>query len=184
MTSMTSSGGTRTGNIWRIAVWGVAAGLWLLPLVAMRFTAEVIWTGSDFVVWGTMLGAACGAYELATRVASNTVYRAAAGVAVVTTFLLVWINLAVGVIDAETNPANLMFAGVVAVGVVGSIIGRFRAAGMARALIATALAQLTVALIVLILGWSDETGIIIGVTVMFVTLWLGSAWLFRKAART
>ena len=171
------------GRGWRWAIFGAAAGLWLLPLVAMQFTAEVRWTGADFAVWGAMLGAACGTYDLATRVTRNTAYRAAAGVALTAAFLLVWINLAVGVIGAEDNPANLMFAGVLAIGVAGGAMARFRAAGMARALIATAVAQAAVAAIAVVRGLSDEVNIILGATVLFVTLWLASAWLFHQAAR-
>jgi hypothetical protein len=174
---------TPNGQGWRWAIWGLAACLWLLPLVAMQFTAEVKWTGSDFAVWGAMLGAACGAYELATRITSNTAYRAAAGVALAAAFLLVWINLAVGVIGAENNPANLMFAGVLAVGVGGGAIARFRAAGMARALVATAVAQAGVAVIVMFRGLSEAPNAFVGATVFFVAAWLLSAWLFDRAAR-
>jgi hypothetical protein len=50
-------------------------------------------------------------------------------------------NLAVGVIGTEDDPANLMYVGVLAVGIIGAIIARFRPHGMARTLFATALAQ-------------------------------------------
>ena len=45
-----------------------------------------------------------------------------------------------------------MYVGVLAVGVVGAVIARFRPNGMARALLATALAQALVAVIALIAG--------------------------------
>ena len=61
-------------------------------------------------------------------------------------------NLAVGIIGTEDNPANLMYGGVLAVGIVGAIIARFQPHGMARALVATALAQALVAVIALIAG--------------------------------
>jgi hypothetical protein len=182
MTARTLDGNAPRGNGWRVAVWGAAACLLLLPLVAMQFTAEVTWTGSDFATWGTMLGIACGSYELATRMSRNTAYRAAVAVAVVAAFLLVWINLAVGIIGAENDPANLMFAGVIAVGIIGGAIARFRASGMMRALVAMAVAQAMVAAIVLVRGLSDEPAIILSLTGFFAALWLGSAWLFRKAA--
>jgi hypothetical protein len=44
----------------RIAIWGTAAFLLLLPWVAMQFTTEVNWTLFDFLVIGVMLLAACG----------------------------------------------------------------------------------------------------------------------------
>lgn len=183
MTARTLEGNAPRGNGWRVAVWGAAACLLLLPLVAMQFTAEVKWTGSDFALWGVMLGIACGTYELATRMTRNSAYRAAVAVAVAAAFLLVWIDLAVGIIGAENNPANLMFAGVIAVGIIGGAIARFQAPGMARALVAMAVAQAVVAAIALVRGLADEPGIIFSLTGFFVALWLGSAWLFRKAAR-
>ena len=60
------------GNPWRMAVWGTAALLLLLPLAAMRFTEEVKWTMSDFIVFGAMLLAACGAYEFGARRSGST----------------------------------------------------------------------------------------------------------------
>ncbi len=49
-------------------------------------------------------------------------YRFAVGVALAAAFLLVWMNLAVGLIGSEDNPANLMYFGVLAVGFIGAII--------------------------------------------------------------
>lgn len=88
-------------------------------------------------------------------------------------------NLAVGIIANEENPANLMYGGVLAVGIIGAVFARFQPLGMARALVATALAQTAVAVIALIAGFGD-TLILTG---FFVALWLTSARLFRKAAR-
>ena len=51
-----------------------------------------------------------------------------------------------------------MYGGVLAVGIVGAIIARFQPDGMARALVATALAQMVVAVIALIAGWGSGTG--------------------------
>jgi hypothetical protein len=87
----------------------------------------------------------------------------------------------VGIIGSEENPANLMFAGVLAVGVIGACIARFRSQGMAHALIATALAQALVAVIALIAGLGEPPLWLL--TAFYVALWLTSAGLFRKAAR-
>lgn len=80
----------------------------------------------------------------------DTAYRAAAGIALGTAFLLIWISFAVGVIGTEDNPANLMFGAVLLLGLIGAVAARFQPEGMARALAATALAQGLVALIALI----------------------------------
>jgi hypothetical protein len=150
----------------------------LMPLVAMKFTDEVNWDGSDFAVFGAMLAVAGGTYELAVRMTENSAYRAAVGVAVAAAFLLVWMNLAVGIIGTEDNPLNLMYGGVLAVAIIGAVIARLQPDGMARALVATALTQALAALVAQIAG--HFTWIL---TAFYVALWLTSAWLFRKAAR-
>jgi hypothetical protein len=176
MTGRVEQGGGWRGNRWRIAVWSGLAGLLLPPLVAMQFTREVAWSPFDFAIFGAMLAAAGGGYELAVRMSNSIAYRAAAAIAIVAGFLLVWMNLAVGIIGAEDNPANLMFAGVLAVGVVGAAIARLRPQGLAWTLVAMALAQALVGAI----AWSAGVWILTGA---FAAAWLLSAWLFRMAAK-
>ena len=160
-------------------MWGAAAGLLLLPAIAMRFDTGVNWTTGDFVVMGAMLFSACAAYELATRRSGITAYRAGVGVAILAAFLTVWVNLAVGMLASEQNPANLLFGGVLAVGVIGAAFARLRPVGMARAMLATALAQAAMALYALVSGYADAA-LPIGA---FVLPWLASAALFSKAGR-
>jgi hypothetical protein len=187
MAGKAESGGGRRGRVWSMAPWVIAALILLLPLVAMQFTDEVVWDETDFAVMGAMLFGACGAYELAARMTGNIAYRAAVGVAVVAAFILIWISLAVGIIGSEDNPANLMYGGVLAVGILGALIVRFQSHGMARALAATALAQALVGVIALIAGLgstgADWPAAVVFLTGFFAALWLISAWLFRKAAR-
>ena len=116
----------------------------------------------------------------------NTAYRTAVGLALLAALLLFWVNGAVGIIGSENNDANLMYAGVLAIGLIGAVIARFEPQGMARAMLATAVAQALVAVIALVAGWGSSGPIwprdVIGATAIFVTLWLVSAWLFRRAA--
>ena len=165
----------------------IAGLILLLPLVAMRFTDEVVWDETDFAVMGALLVGACGTFELAARTTGSIAYRAAVGVAVVAAFILIWINLAVGIIGSEDNPANLMYGGVLAVGILGALLARFQPHGMARALAATAFAQALAGVIALMAGWGSTganwPGAIVVLTGFFAVLWLLSAWLFRKAAR-
>jgi hypothetical protein len=153
----------------------------------MQVTGEVNWDGFDFAAAGTLIFGALLAYELLARTAGSLAYRAAAAIALATSLLLVWMNLAVGLIGDEGNPANLMFAGVLAVGLAAALLARFRPAGMARALLATALAQIAVGLIAAIAGWAQSASPpleIMGLTGFFSALWLLAAWLFRTAAET
>jgi hypothetical protein len=115
-------------------------------------------------------------------------YRAAVGVALAAAFILVWLSLGVGIIGADGDPANMMYFGVLAVGIIGAIVARFRPHGMARALFATALAQALVAVIALIIGlgspWSPPG--VLGTLILngfFAALFVGSALLFRYAGR-
>lgn len=181
-----NSGGQRR-HLWRVAPWMIAALLLAVPLVAMLFTDEMDWDETDFIVFGAMLFGACGAYELAARMTGSTAYRAAVGVAVVAAFILIWMNLAVGIIGSEDNPANLMYGGVLATPVLGGFIVRFKPHAMAQVLVATALAQALVGIIALSAGLGSTGAnwprVIVVLTGFFSTLWLLSAWLFRKAAR-
>ena len=116
----------------------------------------------------------------------GTAYRAAVGVALAAAFILVWVTGAVGIIGSEDDNANLMYFGVLAVGIVGAVVARFRPHGMARALFAAALAQVSVAAIALVfrlgLPWSPPAEIL-GLNGFFAALFVGSALLFRYAAR-
>ena len=78
-------------------MWGSAAAALLVPLVAMQFTAEMNWQPWDFIVFGAMLLAACGTYELLAMRSASAAFRTGVGITIVTAFLLMWINLAVGI---------------------------------------------------------------------------------------
>ena len=160
--------------------------LLLVPLMAMRFTDHVAWNGLDFAVAGILLFGTGVTFELLARRAGNTMHRAALGLAVLTAFALVWVNLAVGLIGSEGNPVNLLYGGVLAVPLVGATITRLRPAGMARALFATALVQALVPLIALLIWNSqiafDETLVrTLVLNAVFVVSFAGSGWLFRSA---
>lgn len=169
------------GNRLRMLVWGGAAGLLVLPAIAMRLGADgVDWSATDFIVFATMLAVACGLYELAMRMSGDARYRAAAGVAVATGFLTVWANLAVGMIGSEGNPFNLAFAGVLAVAVIGAAFARLRAPGMARAMLAAGIAQALVVAAAFAVG-GDTRGA--ATSALFVAPWLLSSALFRRASQ-
>jgi len=186
MTENTEDGGGRRGNRWRIAAWAAAAVMLLLPLFAMQVTDQVVWDVADFAIFGALLVGVGVTFEFAVRQTGNTAYRWAVGVALAAAFLLFWVNGAVGIIGNAGDDANLMYYGVLAVGIIGAVIARFQPHGMALALSATALAQALVAVIALVAGLgtplSGPAEILI-LNGFFVALFVGSAWLFRHAAR-
>jgi hypothetical protein len=160
----------------------------MLPLLAMQLTDQVVWGLADFAVAGALLLGTGLLYELAARKARHIAYRAAVGIALASALLLVWINLAVGIIGTEDNPANLMYIGVLAVGIIGAFIARFQPYGMARALLATALAQALVAVIALIAGMHQSpvssVSELVNLNGFFVALFVLSAFLFGRASAT
>ncbi len=177
---------SRRGQRLRIAVWAGAAAILTLPLVAMQFTREVRWTAADFAFAAVLLFGSLGAFELSTRRMQVPAFRVATALLLLGTFLLIWINAAVGIIGEEGNPANLMFAGVLGLGAVGAVYSRFRPTGMARTAGAMAAAQIGVALI----AFSGFAGSVagseqpvLGLTAVFTLLWLAAAALFARAVR-
>lgn len=170
-----------TRNRLRPLVWGGAALLLLLPAIAMRMHASgVDWDARDFLAFGAMLAVACGLYELAAWASADLRYRAAAAIAVATGFLTVWANVAVGMIGDEGNRFNLLFAGVLAVAAIGATMAKLRAAGMARAMFATACAQALVVAAAFAIG-GDVRGAVF--SALFVAPWLLSSALFRRASQ-
>lgn len=177
MTTTIAERDARLGRWLRLLVWGGAAVAWLIPLAAKLLT-DLPWTTFDFMVWGVMLLVAAGACEIGLRLSGSLAYRAGVVVAAGTSFLIVWSNLAVGIIGDENNPLNQIFFGVIALGIVGSFLARFRAKGMALAMLVTAVAQFGTAFVAL-----AHEQIVFAIVGVFSLGWLLAAWLFREAAR-
>jgi hypothetical protein len=166
------------GLPWRMIGWGGAALLLLMPLVT-----GAPWGLFDYLLLAALLGGAGLGLELAARKGSAA-YRMGAGLALATGVLLLIVNGAVGIIGSEHQEANLLFLGVVALALLAALAAMFRPKGMALAMGAAALAQLSVPVIAMLLWpeapvWAPE---VVGSTILFAGMWLASAALFRKAA--
>ena len=169
------SGGASRGI--RPLAWGGAAALILLPLIAMKLTQEVSWEVGDLMFAAFMIVGVGLAFELAMRISPGRSNRAAAALGLGAGFLIIWANGAVGFIGSEDNAINQIYFAIPAIALVGSVLARFRASGMAVAMAAAAAAQLAAGGVAL---YHDHfTG---PLTVFFTGLWLASAWLFRAAA--
>lgn len=116
----------------------------------------------------------------------KTAYWSALGVALTASLFLVWLSLGVGIIGADGDPANIMYFGVIAVGLAGAVIARLQAVGMSRTLVAMAIIQTLIAVIALVgrlgLPWSGPLELIL-LNGFFIVVFAGSAWLFQRAAR-
>jgi hypothetical protein len=177
----------KTGSRSRTAIVLAPLLLLLVPLVAMQFSNEVIWSPFDFVAAATLLVGTSLTYVLLTRRTASVAYRAASGIAVVAALLLVWMNLAVGIIGSEDDPANWMYVGALAIGAIGVLIARLQPRGMSRAMFAVAAALTMVAAVALLAGEQRDSSAsvlqLLGLTGMFAALFVVSALLFRQAAR-
>lgn len=158
----------------------------LVPLVAMQFTDEVDWSAGDFIVMGALIFGIGFLYVLAVRFVTNLVYRIAIGFALGSTFFMIWANLAVGLIGSGPHWGNMMYMGVLAVGIIGIIFSRFTADGMERAMYGMSLAVVLVAVVALLANMQEFSGSsvteIIGVNGFFALLFAVSGLLFRYAA--
>ena len=171
---------------WRLIGWGGAALLLTLPFIAMQLEAPgVLWTASDFVFMGVLFATIGGLLELAVRLSADRNYRVGFALALLGAFLVIWTNLAVGIVGSEDNPANLWFFAALLVGVAGAALARMRAAGLSWAMVATA-ASLGVAFVIAVSAPTDEPAVphmreFLG-TSLLAGLFLASAALFRRAA--
>ncbi|GAB3712455.1 hypothetical protein GCM10027592_50900 [Spirosoma flavus] len=94
-------------------------------------------------------------------------------------------NAAVGGILGD-NPANMMYFGVLLVGISGAIIARVEPLGMSHALFATSFAMVLVPAIALLIGtpaFANGVVAVFGLHGFFALLFIGSALLFRRVPR-
>jgi len=93
--------GPRSDRIIRrnsVFVWiALGTGLILLiPMIAMRFTDEVVWDTKDFVVMGFLLLSTASAFVLVSRKVPGR-RRVVIGIMFAAAFVYMWAELAVGV---------------------------------------------------------------------------------------
>jgi hypothetical protein len=168
----------------------ISTGLLMVPIVASLFVDGWLWTFFDYIFAWVMFSIVSLAFTFVASSANGIAYKVAGCLAVLTAFLLVWINAAVGIIgDGDLDSPNGMYFGVIATLIIGVVIARLHANGMSRALFATALAQAAVPVIALIIwpppviSWAPGVVQVFALNSVFVMLWVGSALLFRHAAR-
>jgi hypothetical protein len=77
--------------------WLAIAAILLAPLMAMQFTDEVSWTGSDFFA-ALLLGGAALAYDLLSLKVRRPMQRLAVGGPLGAAVLLAWAQGAVGIL--------------------------------------------------------------------------------------
>lgn len=183
---MASETGMRA-NGWRVVRWSVGAGLLLVPLVMMQIVDDWNWGPGAFLFLGIMIGGVLLLYEFAVQAGVSMAYRGGVAAALAAAFLMIWMNLAVGIVG-EDNPLNFNFFMLVFAAVVGAYTARGEAAGMARAMLGVTVVQVLLAIAIATApSTAREPGGGIGVLILcgfFAGLWLLSAGLFHRASRS
>lgn len=86
----------RSGNILRIWGWSAVALVLLTPAIAMQFSEQVHWTGSDFALAGILLAGGGAVIELLAARVRRPRLRIGLAVIIVSTIALIWAEGAVG----------------------------------------------------------------------------------------
>ena len=180
----------RTNN--NVIRWGrwvlVTAALLAIPALAMAFdiavpdpgsgTGGVNWGPLDFATMAVLILGSGLLFEYASSRGGSVAHRAAVAIAVLAGFGLVWVDLAVGMMDVEN--ANLMYILVLFVALVGAAIGRFEPREASIAMFATAAVHAVVAVIGLVAG----LGPTLAADAFWIAGWIASGLLFRQATVT
>jgi hypothetical protein len=155
----------------------------LIPLIAMQYTTEVDWSVADYIIMGTLLFGTGSAFVILTAYSTNYLYKLAMVIAVGSTFLMIWVNLAVGLIGGGAHIGNLMYAGVIVIGLVGTFLARFSSQGMAHTMFAMSAGFAVILIIALVADMQNYPGSsvieIIGVNGFFAMLYVLAGTLFR-----
>lgn len=138
-------------------------------------SGSVNWGPMDFAIIGVLVFGAGLLYEYAGSRGGSVTQRAAVGIAVLAGLGLIWVNLAVGMMDVEGG--NLLYVLVLFVALVGAAIGRFEPRHAAIAMFATACAHAVVAVIGLVAG----LGPTLPADAFWIAGWVTSGLLFRQA---
>ncbi len=175
-------------NFVRIAIGTVL--LLLIPLVFTLTGSGVDgigwhWTLMDFVFMFVLIFGTGSLFELArTHYTGNSTYTIAAGLALAGTFLLVWINAAVGIIG--DSDINALYWLVVITLFLGSAASRFKPQGLSLTLFAAAGVQMLIPVIAFIINQPDFSPGVVHVFMInatFAAIFIASGLLFRARAQ-
>jgi hypothetical protein len=170
-------------KIIRVAI--IVSLILLIPLCGNLYVRGWQWSPFDFVAAFVVLFGAGIMFEWVASKGVTSAYRVAVGVACATGLVLLWINMAVGLIGSDDNPANLMYLAILALAFSGAYLAGFEPRRISRALLTTAVAQALVPVFALVLNPNDfSPGVakVFCLNSFFVAMWVVSAMLFRHAA--
>ena len=164
----------------------ITAALLAVPALAMALNLAIPdpgsgtqdgmnWSPMDFALMGVLILGSGLLFEYAVARAGTVAHRTAVGIAVLAGFGLIWVNLAVGMMDVENG--NLLYVLVLFVALVGAAIGRFEPREASIAMFAAA----TTHVVIVAIGLIANLGPTILADAFFVLAWLAAGVLFRQA---
>ena len=74
-----------------------------IPLIAMQFTNQVVWTLSDFVIASLLLFSLAIVGDYILRKLADYKYRFIVYFALILSFLLLWVELSVGIFNSPIS---------------------------------------------------------------------------------
>lgn len=168
----------------------LGTGIFLLLPLYLTLTGSGVdgigfhWTPGDFVFMFLIIFLPIFLFDQARKKwAGNGAYKTAAGLALLGSFLLLWVNGAVGIIGE--SDFNMLYVLVVFTLFIGSIVARGKPQGMSYTLFAAAFVQAIIPVIALVMKEPDFSPGVMRVFVLsafWVMLFVGSGLLFRQAS--
>lgn len=161
-----------------------------IPFMAMQITKEVNWSTADFILMALILSGIAAVYELAAHKSQLSSYRIAIGIALLGMFLLFWVNAAVGIIGHESQDANMLYAVVFLVIVIGAAASKMNALAMYKTMMLGALSTIAVPCIAYIIwppasiSWSPGVFKVFLMSGFFASLFVLSAFLFKMSGKS
>jgi Kef-type K+ transport system membrane component KefB len=84
-----------------LIIFTIIVVLLLIPFIGMQLSNEVNWTSSDFAIMTVLLTSTGLLFEIVMRNVKTTKKRVILGFTIIFIFLLVWVELAVGIFGTK-----------------------------------------------------------------------------------
>lgn len=179
-----SSSAALTKHIIRLAIGTLL--LLLIPLALTIRDGNVPnvgwnWSPGDFLFAFVMIFGSGLAYLLISRLSGNMLYKCGVGLAILTSFALIWGNAAVGFIGDE-QPINMLYVLIPIMGLAWSAVTRFKARSMMQAAFTAAVLQMLIPVIALAIGVEDfSPGVlqVFALSAAFAAMWTAAGVMLR-----
>ncbi len=126
----------------------ITLGILVLPAIGELTVESWDWGVGGFLFMGALLFVTFLTIELIAKHSASRFYKAGVAIATVTTFFIIWVNLAVGIIGDGNNTSAMYFL-VVPVGFIGLALSRLKPLGLSI----TAFCMAAIMLLVPTVAW-------------------------------